>query len=200
MVFDMDVAWKYHLEFYESCLQYKQPRDVEIEQLGKRLNTDLQYEKMGFTHNTSNINLGIKCSAYKLLPSMEEKLKGQMDLAEKIRAVDTSDVARLVIEKHFLKDIRGNLRKFSQQQFRCVACNMKYRRPPLIGKCIKCGGRIIFTISEGSIVKYLGPAISLAEKYSVPSYLKQSLELTKRRVEGIFGKEKEKQVGLGEWF
>jgi len=200
MVFHMDVSWKYPLEFYEACLQYKQPWDVEIEQLGKRLNTDLQYEKMGFTHNTSNINFGVKCSAYKLLPSMEEKLKGQMDLAEKIRAVDTSDVARLVIEKHFLRDIRGNLRKFSQQEFRCVACNEKYRRPPLIGKCIKCGGRIIFTVSEGSIIKYLEPAISLAEKYSVPPYLRQSLEITKRRVEGIFGKEKDKQIGLGRWF
>lgn len=200
MVFDMDVSWKYPLEFYEACQQYKQPWDVEIDQIGKRLNTDLQYEKMGFTHDTSNINLGVKCSAYKLLPSMEEKLKGQMDLAEKIRAVDSSDVARLVIEKHFIRDIRGNLRKFSQQVFRCVMCNEKYRRPPLIGKCIKCGGRIIFTVSEGSIVKYLEPAISLAKKYHVPSYLIQSLEITKRRVEGVFGREKEKQIGLGKWF
>ena len=131
---------------------------------------------------------------------MEEKLKGQMELAEKIRAVDTSDVARLVIEKHFIRDIKGNLRKFSQQMFRCVNCNEKYRRPPLIGKCIKCNGKVIFTISEGSIVKYLEPAISLAAKYDLPAYLKQSLELTKRRVEGVFGKDKEKQIGLGQWF
>jgi len=70
----------------------------------------------------------------------------------------------------------------------------------LIGKCTKCGGKIIFTISEGSIIKYLEPAISLAAKYDLPSYLKQSLELAKRRVEGIFGKEKEKQIVLGQWF
>ncbi|GAI95748.1 unnamed protein product, partial [marine sediment metagenome] len=194
------VVWKYSLEFYDACLQYKQPRDIAIEQFGKRLNTPEQYEKIGFTHSISDINTGVRCSAYKTLPSMEDKLKGQMDLAEKIRAVSAVDVARLVIEKHFLKDIKGNLRKFSQQEFRCVKCNEKYRRPPLIGKCIKCGGRIIFTISEGSIIKYLEPAISLAEKYDLPSYLKQSLELTKRRVEGIFGKEKEKQIGLGKWF
>ncbi|MFC1741273.1 hypothetical protein ACFL3V_01935 [Nanoarchaeota archaeon] len=86
------------------------------------------------------------------------------------------------------------------QEFRCVVCNEKFRRPPLLGKCTKCGGKILFTISEGSIVKYLEPSISLAEKYDLPTYLKQSLELTKRRVEGIFGKEKEKQVGLGAWF
>ncbi|MBW2979924.1 DNA polymerase II large subunit [Candidatus Woesearchaeota archaeon] len=200
MVFDLDVAWKYPLEFYEACSQYKMPWEVEIEQLGKRLGTELQYEKMGFTHNTSDINAGIKCSAYKTLPSMEEKLLGQMDLAEKIRAVDTEDVARLVIEKHFLRDIKGNLRKFSTQQFRCVGCNEKFRRPPLVGKCTKCGGKIIFTVSEGFIIKYLEPAISMAEKYNLPDYLKLNLELTKRRVEGIFGKEKEKQEGLGKWF
>jgi len=200
MVFDLDIAWKYPLEFYEACLQYKMPWEVEIEQLGKKLGTEAQYEKMGFTHNTSDINAGIRCSAYKTLPSMEEKLLGQMDLAEKIRAVDTEDVARLVIEKHFLRDIKGNLRKFSMQQFRCVNCNAKYRRPPLIGKCTKCGGKIIFTISEGSIIKYLEPAISMAEKYNLPPYLKLSLELTKRRVEGVFGKEKDRQEGLGKWF
>lgn len=200
MVFDVDISKRYPLEFYEACLQYKQPWDVEIEQLSKRLNKEGQYENFGFTHDTEDINSGVRCSAYKTLPSMEEKLKGQMELAEKIRAVDTEDVARLVIEKHFIRDIKGNLRKFSQQIFRCVNCNHKYRRPPLIGKCTKCGGKIIFTISEGSITKYLEPAISLAAKYNLPSYLKQSLELTKRRVEGIFGKEKEKQIALGQWF
>jgi DNA polymerase II large subunit len=200
MVFDIDVGKKYPLEFYEACLQYKQPWDVEIDQLGKRLNTEGQYEGMMFTHDVENINHGARCSAYKTLPSMQEKLKGQMNLAEKIRAVDTSDVARLVIEKHFIRDTKGNLRKFSQQVFRCVSCNQKYRRPPLIGKCTQCNGKILFTISEGSIVKYLEPAISLAVKYDLPPYLKQSLELTKRRVEGIFGKEKEKQIALGQWF
>ena len=200
MVFDVDITWKYPLEFYEACLNFKQPYDLDIEQIGKRLNTPEQYEKMGFTHQTSNINNGVRCSAYKTLPSMQDKLKGQMQLADIIRAVDESDVARLVIEKHFLRDIRGNLRKFSMQQFRCVKCNQKYRRPPLIGKCTKCSGKIIFTISEGSIVKYLEPAISLAENYNLPSYLKQTLELTKLRVESIFGKEKEKQEALGRWF
>jgi len=200
MIFDVDTVWKYPLELYESALEYKPPWSVGIERFGNKLKTENQYLGVGFTHDTSDINLGVKCSNYKVLPSMEEKLKGQMDLAEKIRAVDAQDVARFVIEKHFLKDIKGNLRKFSMQQFRCVKCNEKYRRPPLIGKCINCGGRIIFTISEGSVVKYLEPSISLANKYDVPSYLVQTLELTKRRIESVFGKEKERQEGLGKWF
>ena len=200
MAFDVDIAWKYPLEFYNACMEFKQPREVEIEQFGKRLGTDSQYYGLGFTHNVSDMNTGVLCSAYKTIPSMEEKLKGQMELAEQIRAVDASDVARLVIEKHLIRDIRGNLRKFSMQQFRCSTCNEKYRRPPLVGKCLKCGGKIIFTISEGFIIKYLEPAISLAEKYNLPAYLKQNLELTKRGVESLFGKEKEKQEGLGRWF
>ncbi len=200
MAFDLDIPWKYSLEFYEACMGYKQPREVKVEQFGSRLDTEKQYYGLGFTHHISNINSGVLCSAYKTIPSMEEKLKGQMELADMIRAVDASDVARLVIEKHLIRDIRGNLRKFSMQQFRCSTCNEKFRRPPLIGKCTKCGGKIIFTISEGSIIKYLEPAISLAEKYNLPSYLKQNLELTKRGVESIFGKEAEKQEGLGRWF
>ncbi len=200
MAHGIDVMWKYPLEFYEAASEYKNPRDIKIEQIKHRLNTPGQYEGMGFTHNISNMNKGVLISAYKILPTMEDKLKGQMMLAEKIKAVNVSDVAAAVIQKHFLKDIKGNLRKFSMQQFRCVACNEKFRRPPLLGKCTKCGGKIIFTISEGSVGKYLEPSISLAKKYGVSTYLLQTLEITKRNFESVFGKDKEKQTGLGEWF
>ncbi|MFH1212032.1 MAG: DNA polymerase II large subunit, partial [Candidatus Woesearchaeota archaeon] len=77
MVFDMDVEWKYPLEFYEACLEYKNPWDLKMDLIGSRINTDRQYSQMGFTHNTDNMNAGVRCSAYKTLPSMEEKLKGQ---------------------------------------------------------------------------------------------------------------------------
>jgi len=200
MVFDMDLMWKYPLEFYQACMEYKEPWSIKLDQLKSRLGTEKQYEDFGFTHNISNINLGVRCSAYKTIPSMELKLKGQMDVAAKIRAVDTSDVARLVIDKHFLKDIKGNLRKFSMQKFRCVKCSEKFRRPPLIGRCTKCDGKIIFTISQGSVLKYLEPSISLAENYQVSDYLQQTLVLLKRMTESVFGKDKEKQSGLGSWF
>lgn len=201
MAFKVDVAASYPLEFYEATLQYKMPWDVKVPQIAEMLNTPKQYEGMMFTHDITDINETIRCSAYKTLPSMEEKLRGQMDLAERIRATDTSDVARLVIEKHFIRDTKGNLRKFSTQQFRCIDCNAKFRRPPLAGKCTTCGkGRIIFTISEGSVVKYFEPTESLARKYNVSAYLKQTIELLKQRIESVFGKEKEKQTGLGSWF
>lgn len=201
MVFNMDIPWKYDLSFYDACLEYKKPWDVKVDIVDNFLGKPKQYEGWGFTHPTSNFNNGVLCSAYKTLPSMKDKLDGQMSLGVKIRAVDEGDVARLVIEKHFLKDIKGNLRKFSMQQFRCVNCNTKYRRPPLSGRCTACNrGKIIFTISHGSIIKYLTPSIELGTKYPIPKYLSQTLEILKRRVEGVFGKEAEKQSGLGEFF
>ena len=119
----LDVVSEYPIELYECAEEYKNPWDVKVEQIRHRVNTPQQYEGLWFTHDTSNINDGVTCSAYKELPSMEDKLNGQMALAVKIRAVSEKDVARLVVEKHFLKDTKGNLRKFSQQNFRCVKCN-----------------------------------------------------------------------------
>jgi DNA polymerase II large subunit len=200
MVFDLDIGWRYPLELYAAAKEFKPASSVKVNQLGRHIGTSLQYEGIGFTHGTDDFNAGILCSEYKLLPSMEEKLFGQMDLAMKIRAVDSGDVARLVIEKHFIRDIKGNLRKFSTQQFRCSSCNEKYRRPPLMGRCTKCGGKIIFTISEGSIIKYLEPTISLGKKFHIPAYLTQTIALTKQRIENYFGKEADSQAGLGKWF
>ena len=199
MVLNVDTAWRYPLEFYEACQEWKMPWEVHIPTLKDRLGSDDEFHSMGFTHDTPDMNDGNRCSAYKLLPSMQEKLESQMDLAKKLVSVDEKDVAKLVIEKHFIRDIKGNLRKFSQQAFRCVKCNESFRRPPLRSVC-KCGGRIIFTISEGSIVKYLSPAESLVKAYELDKYLAQTIELTRRRVEEVFGRDSETQKGLGEWF
>jgi len=200
MAFNVDVVARYPLELYEAAQQYKAPYEIDIKIIKKLLDSEDQYENMMFTHDTDNFNKGVLCSVYKTLPSMQEKLDGQLNLARKIRAVDEADVARLVIEKHFLKDLKGNLRKFSMQKFRCVNCNESYRRPPIKGCCLKCNGKIIFTISEGSIVKYLQPSLNIADNFAISPYLKQTLELLKLRIEDVFGKEQEKQVGLSTFF
>ena len=200
MIFDLDVSWKYPLEMYLAAEQNKPAYEVKAETLKSRIGGNEEFKNLGFNHDTNDINEGYTCSTYKRLVTMQEKVQKQMELVEKARSVDARDVARLVIERHFIRDIRGNLRKFSTQEFRCVNCNSKYRRPPLQGTCVKCNGKIIFTISEGSIIKYLEPAIQLAEKYDVPEYLKQSLDLTKKQIEGVFGKETEKQEALARWF
>mgnify|MGYP000557230238 FL=1 len=200
MVYDMDVAFKYPLELYEAALEYKYPWDVKIEKYGDLLNTEKQFEGLGFTHDTSDFNEGVDCSSYKLLATMKEKVQHQMELVEKLRAADTKDTARLIIDKHFIKDMRGNLRKFSTQTFRCVKCNEILRRLPLSGVCPECNGKIIFTVNEGGIKKYLEPALDLVNKYQPSLYMKQNLELIKRHIESIFGKEIEKQEALGKWF
>ena len=131
---------------------------------------------------------------------MKEIVFEQMKLCEKLRSVDQGDVARLIIDRHFMRDLKGNLRKFSQQNFRCSTCNAIYRRTPLQGKCEKCNGRLIFTIAYGSIVKYLEPALDLIKHYNVPAYIEQDLELTKKYIESVFGKDTEKQEALRKWF
>ncbi|MEM4641487.1 MAG: DNA polymerase II large subunit, partial [Candidatus Pacearchaeota archaeon] len=186
---------------YMAAEKRMMPRDVKLLQISDRVKFgDKAFENIFFTHETSDINEGNVCSAYKKLATMSEKVEKQMKLAKKIRAVDMSDVARLVLDKHFVRDIKGNFHKFTRQQFRCVQCNEKYRRPPLLGKCLKCGGRIIFTIAEGFILKYLEPAIKLAEEFNVSSYTRQGLMLLKQNIESVFGKETEKQEKLAKWF
>ncbi|NJL43722.1 MAG: DNA polymerase II large subunit [Nitrosarchaeum sp.] len=199
MAFNIDTAWNYPKELYQAAQQYKKPWEVSIPKIADVLGTEKQFEGMGFTHDTDNFNAGILCSAYKTLPSMQEKLDAQMHVARKVSAVDESDVARLVLEKHFLRDIRGNLRKYSQQEVRCVDCNEKFRRPPLKGRCTACNGKLLFTISEGSITKYLQPALKLAEDYSVSSYLRQSMLIVERMITDNFGRAAEKQEGLGKF-
>jgi len=199
-VYSMGVAWEYPLEFYKLCEEYRYPWEIKIDTVQVNIDKGMPYSGFGFTHPTSNINSGVLCSSYKLLPTMKEKVDGQMRIAERLRAVDKDDVARLVIERHFLRDLKGNLRKFSTQQFRCVDCNEKFRRPPLIGKCTKCNGKLLFTISEGSVTKYLMHVMFLASQYNLPPYLQQSIEMLAQRIESVFGKDPEKQEGLQKWF
>ena len=196
MIFDVDVGEKIPLELFRAAEEEKPPGEVKMDQVSGRLGGKHEFENLMFSYDTSDINDGPRCSSYKTIPTMQEKVDSQMALCKKIRAVDTSDVARLVIERHFIRDIKGNLRKFSQQIFRCVKCNEKYRRPPLAGKCLACGGKLIFTISQGSIMKYLQASLDLARTYNVSPYLLENIEIIEKDIESIFGKDKEKQTTL----
>jgi DNA polymerase II large subunit len=201
-ILDFELVNNYPLELYEKAEQGLHSSKVEIEMVKQRIGRgEDPYVNTGFTHNTTNFNMGAVCSSYKTLPTMQEKVAEQMILCEKLRAVDQGDVARLIIDRHFMRDLKGNLRKFSQQSFRCGKCNEIYRRPPLDGKCEKCHNpKLIFTISYGSIVKYLEPALELTRNFNVPDYIKQDLELTKKYIESIFGRDTEKQESMDKWF
>jgi DNA polymerase II large subunit len=168
----------------------------QVELVGDRLKNGIvdPFVGTGFTHNTSDFNLGNLNGVYKSLPSMKEKVAAQMELVGKIRAVDKDDVARLILERHFIRDIRGNLRKFGKQEFRCSGCGEKFRRPPLKGSCWKCDGKIIFTVSEGSVRKYVEPAMELMRDYKISSYTRETMELIEDYIERIFGKGEEQRT------
>lgn len=200
MIFDLDVSKTIPLELYEAAEKESHPSTVKMEQIKNRIGKDHEFDKLEFMYDVSDINDAPMCSSYKTLPTMQDKVNSMMAVCKRIRAVDVQDVARLTIERHLIRDIRGNLRKFSMQAFRCVNCNESFRRPPLTGKCSECGGKLLFTISEGSVVKYLATALDLARTYKVHPYLLECLEVTERDIQGIFGKEKEKQEQLRKWF
>ena len=200
-ILDFELVRNYPLELYRFAEHREKPSSVKIPDVKSAIRDGKDpFVGMGFTHDTSNFNDGVACSSYKFLATMQDKVKHQMELVERLRAVDTADTAGLIIDKHFVKDMRGNLRKFSTQQFRCVGCNEILRRIPLAGVCPVCGGKIIFTVNERGIKKYLEPAIELADKYNPSEYMRQNLELIKRHIESIFGKETEKQEALAKWF
>ncbi|BFI73604.1 DNA polymerase II large subunit [Nanoarchaeota archaeon] len=187
-VHNFDTVWNYPLELYESSLQYKSPDSVKIQIFKEKIGKPDEYNNWGFMHDLDSISKeGNKVSAYKSLGEMLEKLNFELKLARLLRSVDPSVVASLVINLHFARDIRGNLRKFSEQEFRCVKCNTKYRRIPLSGKCLKCGGRIIMTVHYGSIVKYLEPSLWLAERLKLDEYTQSSLKALKEKIEQTFG-------------
>lgn len=201
-ILDYEYLWEYPLELYRKAEAGEHSSQVKVNIVKDILKRgEDPFVNIGFTHDTSDFNGGVVCSAYKLLEDMQKKVGRQMVLVEKIRSVDTQDTARLIIDRHFIRDMRGNLRKFSMQGFRCVDCNEIHRRPPLSGKCTKCGnGKLIFTIHEGGIKKYLEPALNLAKEFNLSPYMQQNLVLIKGYIDSIFGKEKEKQEKLGQWF
>jgi len=200
-ILDLEMVLEYPLDLYRKAEKRVHSSQVKMPTVKSRLKEGKDtFLGMGFTHDTDNFNDGVKCSNYKLLATMMDKVSHQMLLAEKIRSVDAQDTARLIVERHFIRDMKGNLRKFSMQGFRCVACNEIYRRVPLKGKCLACGGKLIFTIHEGGIKKYLEPSLMLVKKYNLSSYLTQNIDLVKNYIDSIFGKETEKQEALSKFF
>jgi DNA polymerase II large subunit len=199
---NLDAGWNYPLEFYEATQRCPSVKEVDklIDSVGKRLGTEAQYEGIGFTHDTTDIGDGPVQSAYKSLATMMDKMDGQLRLAEKIRAVDAADVAARVIEGHFLRDLQGNLKKFSKQKVRCVKCNAKYRRPPLKGCCLRCSGNLTMTVHHKSVIKYLEISKTLSVKYNVKPYTRQRLEILEESSQSLFQSDKVKKTSLKDFF
>lgn len=194
---NIDAMPKVPLELYEKTLLFEKPSNVLdlVDNVKKRLGTEDQYQGLIFSHDTSSIHSGPKLCLYKMLPTMKEKVDGQIKLAEKIRAVDQKGVVEGVLMSHFLPDMAGNSRAFSRQKVRCTRCNKKYRRIPLSGECA-CGSNLILSISKGSVVKYLEISKDLSQRYPIDNYLVQRIELIESSINSLFESDKSKQSSL----
>lgn len=195
---DVDVAKEYPLEFYEKTWENAEAKTVSslVDIIEYRLGSEAQFEGFYFTTPVSNINMGNAESSYKRLKTMIDKLNSQMELAEKIEAVDAKRVALKVLTTHFIRDISGNLRAFSTQSFRCKSCNKRFRRLPLRGSCPFCKGELTLTVYRGGIEKYLEAAQRLVEKYELPQYYIQRIMLVKEEIDALFEGKKPKQISL----
>ncbi|MFO7793519.1 MAG: DNA polymerase II large subunit, partial [Candidatus Nanohaloarchaea archaeon] len=211
-----DEAWaietvsEYPLQFYEETQEYKKPWEIDCEiEIGEDIVHSDEPFTHGFTHETTNIDDGPDQSEYVTLDEMSEKTRAQLKLGEKISAVDENNVAELLLQKHFLPDIRGNLRSFSKQKMRCVDCNEKFRRVPMTSQtiaptgkttaqCPECGGKVLLTISEGTIKKYMQPSKDIIEEYEITPYLRQQVLMMNRSLQSLFGKD-QRQSGLSQF-
>ena len=201
---NIDTLFQYPLEFYESTLKYNPPNQIEqqMELVKSKLGTPNQYQRIGFNIPTENINDGPLMTAYKTHEDMSEKIEAQLHLAKIISAVDAKKVAEKILSSHFNPDILGNLRKFSVQEFRCVKCNEKYRRPPIsnAGKCPKCGNKVILTVNRGGIEKYVPRAVKICQEFELDHYTIQRMELIEQFVTSLTNNPKIKQQKLLDFF
>lgn len=199
-VYDVETCKEYPLELYEKSMLLSEPELDSIPIIKDRIGKKNQYSGFNFTHSTTFFDEGPKFSRYVTLKSMEEKMKAQAKIQGKIRAVEKKDALERVLVSHFLPDIIGNTRSFSKQEFRCTKCNTKYRRVPLIGKCTSCGeDKLILTIAQGSVRKYLNIAKELISTNELSDYLKQRMDLIEMEIDSVFTNEKAQQKSLAEF-
>src|SRR5437879_12793057 len=111
-----------------------------------------------FTHPTEDLDNGRLISSYKELPTMLDKVKEQLHLADQIVAVKGEEVAVKVLSTHILRDLVGNLRTFTSQRVRFTKRRSKPPRVTLGGTCNRCGGKLAATVFRGGVEKYLDVA------------------------------------------
>ncbi len=184
----MDVASTYPVEFYEATEKKVSPGEAKIfvEIVKDRLGTEKQYYGFGFTHDTNAITVKNNRSSYSTLVTLTEKLDRQIEIAEKINCVNPDDVVRSVLRTHLLPDIIGNTKAYTAQRFRCKSCSAKYRRMPIKGVCLSCGGELQPSVTRGSVEKYLQLGLRLSQKYDVGDYLRSRFTLASEELATLF--------------
>ena len=198
---NLDLAPAYPIELYEAAERFAHPREVEprVDTVSKRIGSVLQYEGFGYGIETSDIAQGPLASAYGE-GSMFEKIDKQLELALRIRAVDPDDVVARIVVHHFLPDLIGNLKAFSSQQVRCTKCGQKYRRIPLKGRCVECGGNLTLTVHESSVKKYLEVSKKISQQFEVSNYLRQRIDLIEEAITSLFTSDRTQDLKLDDFF
>ncbi|MHB2037087.1 MAG: hypothetical protein ACYCPW_10155, partial [Nitrososphaerales archaeon] len=107
-------------------------------------------------------------------------------IAEKINAVNPNDVVKSVLRTHLLPDIIGNTKAYTSQRFRCKDCSAKYRRMPIMGVCLTCGGELQASVTRGSVEKYLQLGLRLSAKYDVGEYMRSRFVLASEELATLF--------------
>ena len=209
---NVDINWEYPLEFYEASQKFISPKKVHdygIRTVESVLGTEDEMEGFGFTHGTKDCSEGPRDNPYNTLESMKQKTMAQFALGETLSSVDNKDQSSRLIDRHLIRDMRGNLRAYGQQKVRCVKCGRSYRRPPLSGKCttvieervdsfsgepvvITCPGKVILTVSKGSVMKYEPLMNELVDRYGCTQYIKETHRLVSQWVGQSFDEEGEK--------
>ena len=185
---NIDIDNTYPLDFYRSSWNMEKTTNVldNIDLVKKRLGHTNQFFDYKFTHTTDNIMLDESHSLYSTLSTMEDKLKMQINTAKLINAVDADEVMSMVLTTHILPDIMGNLRAYSSQSFRCTKCGQKYRRMPLVGRCLECNNELLQTVTRGSVEKYVQTALNICSEFKINDYLTSRINTLQTELNLLF--------------
>ena len=185
---NIDIDNTYPLDFYRSSWNMEKTTNVldNIDLVKKRLGHTNQFFDYKFTHTTDNIMLDESHSLYSTLSTMEDKLKMQINTAKLINAVDADEVMSMVLTTHILPDIMGNLRAYSSQSFRCTKCGQKYRRMPLVGRCLECNNELLQTVTRGSVEKYVQTALNICAEFKINDYLTNRINTLQTELNLLF--------------
>lgn len=196
-VHNLDVS-DYPLEFYESTLSGGLRPGI-IELVSNRIKSGRGYMGFKYTHPTSSLVSERTRSSYSSINSIFGKVEKQLELAGLIAAVDQELVASSILRAHLIPDIVGNLRAYTSQSFRCKKCNRKYRRIPVKGVCVYCGGELLPSVSQASVKKYLKMAEYLKERFGFDEYLRERIGLLVNDIKSTFPEGESLQSSLTEF-
>jgi DNA polymerase II large subunit len=186
-VYNLENCVRYPLEFYTLACSKAHPNELRniIRFVGDCIRKNLEAWVIISNHFTKQIDGGPPQSSYRKLGSMFERLMHQMTLSDKLVGVDAAVVAERILDSHLLRDLSGNLRAFYTQGVRCKRCGAKFRRVPLIGRCIKCRGELTVLVHNRSVGKYLDLVMWLLSRYKLNAYFMQHASLLKLEIDRL---------------